>query len=108
MTTEIINELGVEDVNIIIDSIKTIYDPEIDINIFDLALIYKIVLNKEYIHIYMTLTSANCPEAQSLPELVRNTIQAIFKQEVLVEVVFEPIWTIDNLEDHIKLELGLF
>jgi metal-sulfur cluster biosynthetic enzyme len=109
MTTNIINYLaGNYDEDQIIDSIKNIYDPEIHINIYDLALIREIKIDEKNIDIIMTLTSANCPEAQSLPEQVQYSIETLFpEKKVSVEVTFEPLWTIDNLEEEIKLELGL-
>jgi metal-sulfur cluster biosynthetic enzyme len=92
----------------IVDILKTIYDPEIDFSIYDLGLIYEIIINNEKISIIMTLTSANCPEAVTLPERVNEMISSYFKeQQVSVEVVFEPLWTVDNMQDEVKLKLGL-
>lgn len=107
--TNIINQLsGNYDEDQIIEAIKNIYDPEIHINIYDLALIRQITIDEKNIDIIMTLTSASCPEAQSLPEQVQFSIESIFpEKKVSVEVTFEPPWTIDNLEEGIKLELGL-
>lgn len=109
MATNIINYLPQNyDEDKIVDAIKEIYDPEIHINIYDLALIREIKIEENNIDIIMTLTSANCPEAQSLPEQVQYQVEQLFpEKKVNVEVTFEPLWTIDNLEEEIKLELGL-
>lgn len=92
----------------IINILKNIYDPEISYSIYDLGLIYGIEIDNEKIHIIMTLTTANCPEAQSLPQNVQDTINEAFPDyQVEVEVTFEPLWTIDNMRDEVKLGLGL-
>lgn len=109
MAATIINYLASNyDEDKIIEAIREIYDPEIHVNIYDLALIREIKIEEHNIDIIMTLTSANCPEAQSLPEQVKYQIEELFPaKKVNVEVTFEPLWTIDNLEEEIKLELGL-
>lgn len=94
----------------IIAAIKNVVDPDIDYNIYDMGLIYAIHIEKDKIHIVMTLTSINCPAAQTLPENVVFEVESIqgFKDwEISVEVVFEPAWTIDNMTDEIKLRFGL-
>lgn len=90
-----------------ISAIRQVYDPEILINVYDLGLIYLIECMDDENRIVMTLTSANCPEAQSLPEKVRSTVEKITGQKTCIEVVFDPTWDIDNLKDEIKLELGI-
>lgn len=88
--------------------LKTIYDPEIDYSIYDMGLIYEINISDNDIKIIMTLTSVNCPEAQSLPESVQKEIEKYFPDlKVIVDIVFEPAWTVDNMSDSIKLKLGL-
>lgn len=92
----------------IITILKNIYDPEISYSIYDLGLIYGIDVTINTIHIIMTLTTANCPEAQSLPQNVQDTLSEAFPDyQVNVEVTFEPLWTIDNMRDEVKLGLGL-
>jgi FeS assembly SUF system protein len=93
----------------IINVLKTIYDPEIPVNIFDLGLIYEININDlKEVHIRMTLTSPNCPVAESLPVEVKkkvNSVDGISK--VHVEIVFDPPWSKDMLSEEALLELGL-
>lgn len=88
--------------------LKNIYDPEISYSIYDLGLIYSINISDTQIDVVMTLTTINCPEAQSIPEQVKNTLQDGFSDvKFSVEVVFEPAWTVDNMDRNIKLNLGL-
>lgn len=92
----------------VVSILKNIYDPEISYSIYDLGLIYKINISDEYIDITMTLTTANCPEAVSIPAQVTDSLQEGFKDtKVSVSVVFEPPWTVDNMDRNIKLILGL-
>ena len=92
----------------IIDVLKTIYDPEIPVNIYDLGLIYTIYFDDQnYVSIGMTLTSPNCPVAESLPIEVRNKINALEDVEyVKVEILWEPPWNMDMMSEVAKLELG--
>ncbi len=92
-----------------IKTIKEIYDPEIPVNIYDLGLIYDVeVDNKENIRIVMTLTSPNCPVAESLPLEVETKVkEATDAKNVSVEVVFEPAWNKDMMSEEAKLELGM-
>lgn len=92
----------------IIDVLKTIYDPEIPVNIYDLGLIYTINIDDQnYVSIGMTLTSPNCPVAESLPIEVRNKINALEDVEyVKVEILWEPPWNMDMMSEVAKLELG--
>ncbi|MBN1408612.1 MAG: SUF system Fe-S cluster assembly protein [Calditrichaceae bacterium] len=92
----------------IIDVLKTIYDPEIPVNIYDLGLIYTIRIDDQsYVDIGMTLTSPNCPVAESLPIEVRNKINTLEGVEhVKVEILWEPPWNPDMMSEAAKLELG--
>ena len=92
----------------IIDVLKTIYDPEIPVNIYDLGLIYTINIDDQnYVNIGMTLTSPNCPVAESLPVEVRDKINALEGVEfVKVEILWEPPWNPDMMSEVAKLELG--
>lgn len=94
--------------NKIIDVLKTVYDPEIPINIYDLGLIYKIMILKEnYINIEMTLTAPACPMAGSIVEDVTNRVERLDEVKgVNVNLVFEPEWNKEMMSDEAKLELG--
>ena len=93
----------------IIKEIKKIYDPEIPVNIFELGLIYKIELidNKKAL-IEMTLTSPNCPVAESLPNSVKENILKIDGvEDVELKLVWDPPWTKEKMSEAAKLELNL-
>ena len=92
----------------IVRILKTIYDPEIPVNIYDLGLIYTINIDDQnYIHIGMTLTSPNCPVAESLPIEIRDKVNVIEGVEyVKVEILWEPPWNPDMMSEAAKLELG--
>ena len=89
--------------------LKTIYDPEIPVNIYDLGLIYKIDVDDNYnLNIDMTLTAPNCPMADDLMEMVNfklNSIEGV--GTVKVNLVFEPAWDKSMLSEEAKLDLGL-
>tara|TARA_Y100001970_G_scaffold3894_1_gene4473 strand:- start:1287 stop:1592 length:306 start_codon:yes stop_codon:yes gene_type:complete len=93
----------------IISEIKKIYDPEIPVNIYELGLIYKIEIkdnNKAIIE--MTLTSPNCPVAESLPKMVKDNILKIDGiDDVELKLVWEPPWDKDKMSEAAKLELNL-
>ena len=93
----------------IISEIKKIYDPEIPINIYELGLIYKIeIINTDKVLIEMTLTSPNCPVAESLPNSVKNNILKINEiEDVDLKLVWDPPWTKDKMSEAAKLELNL-
>ena len=95
----------------IISEIKKIYDPEIPVNIFELGLIYKIEVNenKKRVLIEMTLTSPNCPVAESLPNSVKENILKIEEvEDVDLKLVWDPPWTKDKMTEAAKLELNLW
>ena len=93
----------------VIKVICEIYDPEIPVNIYDLGLIYDVEVSDDYnINITMTLTSPNCPVAETLPLEVENKCKIVTKvKDVKVKIVFEPIWTKDMMSEEAKLELGM-
>ena len=95
--------------NKVIEEIKKIYDPEIPVNIYELGLIYKIeVDNKNKVNIDMTLTSPNCPVAESLPNEVKDNITKIEGVSgVDLNLVWEPPWDKDKMSEAAKLELNL-
>ena len=93
----------------IIEEIKKIYDPEIPVNIYELGLIYDIkVENKNTAKVKMTLTSPNCPVAESLPQEVKDSIMQVEEIEnVDLDLVWEPPWDKDMMSEAAKLELNL-
>ena len=93
----------------IIKEIKKIYDPEIPVNIYELGLIYKIEIDKKKnVNIDMTLTSPNCPVAESLPNQVKENIMKMEGvSDVKLNLVWEPPWDKDKMSESAKLELNL-
>ena len=93
----------------VIEEIKKIYDPEIPVNIYELGLIYKIeIIDKEKVNIDMTLTTPNCPVADSLPKMVKNNILTIDGvSDVGLNLVWDPPWDKDKMSEAAKLELNL-
>ena len=92
----------------IISVIKTIYDPEIPVNIYELGLIYDVSIIEKDVRISMTLTSPNCPVAESLPNEVKEKVLTLDEVDTcLVLITFDPPWTTENMSDECKLELGM-
>ena len=92
----------------IIDEIKKIYDPELPVNIYDLGLIYDVQVNEKKAMIKMTLTTPNCPVAESLPKEVKEgAMQVEGIEDVDLELVWDPPWSKDMMSDAAKLELNL-
>jgi FeS assembly SUF system protein len=93
----------------IVKKLKTIYDPEIPVDIYELGLIYDVMVNTDYeVKILMTLTSPNCPVAESLPKEVEDKIKAIeHVKDAEVEITFDPPWSKDLMSEEAKLELGM-
>ena len=93
----------------IIAEIKKIYDPEIPVNIYELGLIYKIdIKDEKKVNIEMTLTSPNCPVAESLPKMVKeNILKLSGVDDVNLKLVWDPPWTKDKMSEAAKLELNL-
>jgi FeS assembly SUF system protein len=93
----------------IVAMLKTVYDPEIPVNIYDLGLVYKVdVDDKKNVHIDMTLTAPNCPAADYILEDVRMKIEAIDGVGTVdVNLVFEPEWNQNMMSDEAKVELGM-
>lgn len=92
----------------VIAQLKTIYDPEIPVNIYDLGLIYDVnVQDDADIHINMTLTTPGCPVAHTFPGMVQSSVGTLENiGEVMVELVWDPPWTQDRMSEAAKLELG--
>ena len=92
----------------IIAEIKKIYDPELPVNIYDLGLIYDIKVNEKKAKIKMTLTTPNCPVAESLPKEVKDGAMQVDEiEDVDLELVWDPPWSKDMMSDAAKLELNL-
>jgi len=91
-----------------LEEIKSVFDPEIPVNVFDLGLIYEVsVYPINNVFVLMTLTSPACPSAQSLPEEIKNKVQAIEGvNEVNVEVTFDPPYSQEMMSEAAKFELG--
>ena len=92
----------------IIAEIRKIYDPELPVNIYDLGLIYDVKVNEKKAIIKMTLTTPNCPVAESLPKEVKEGAMQVEEiEDVDLELVWQPPWTKDMMSDAAKLELNL-
>ncbi|MBT3442544.1 MAG: SUF system Fe-S cluster assembly protein [Flavobacteriaceae bacterium] len=98
------NELGEKIVRVL----KTIYDPEIPVDIYELGLIYDVFVNEDsHVKVLMTLTTPNCPVAETLPLEVEDKVRSIEEVvEAKVELTFDPPWTKDLMSEEAKLELG--
>ncbi len=93
----------------IVNAIKTVFDPEIYVNIYDLGLIYNIKIEENNVTVTMTLTSAFCPEAEALPEMVKKAVLGVDNvAQVDVIVTMDPPWTPERISDEAKLELGIY
>ena len=95
--------------NKVVEEIKKIFDPEIPVNIYELGLIYKVEVDKDNkVNIDMTLTSPNCPVAESLPKEVKDNIMNVDGvSDVKLNLVWEPPWDKDKMSEAAKLELNL-
>jgi len=92
----------------VIAEIRKIYDPEIPVNIYELGLIYDVKVKEDTVKIIMTLTSPNCPVAESLPQDVKDSaMQVEGVEKVDLDLVFEPEWNKDMMSEAAKLELNL-
>jgi FeS assembly SUF system protein len=101
-----------DDINLgeqIVKVLKGIYDPEIPVDIYELGLIYDVMINEDNdVKILMTLTSPNCPVAESLPQEVEQKIKAIdVVNSVEIELTFDPPWSRDLMSEEAKFELGM-
>jgi FeS assembly SUF system protein len=94
--------------NKIVEALKTIYDPEIPVDVYELGLIYEVKIDSENnVSIEMTLTSPNCPVAESLPKEVEEKVAKVEGvKSSKVEIVFDPPWDKDMMSEEAKLELG--
>lgn len=94
--------------NQIITVIKTVYDPEIPVDVYELGLIYEIkIRDNNHVDVLMTLTSPNCPEAEALPQTVKDRVASLdFVTSAEVEITFDPPWDKDMMSEEAQLELG--
>jgi FeS assembly SUF system protein len=92
----------------IVEKLKSIFDPEIPVDIYELGLIYDVFVNEKHdVKILMTLTSPNCPVAETLPVEVEEKVRSIDEvRNAEVEITFDPPWTQDMMSEEAKLELG--
>jgi FeS assembly SUF system protein len=92
----------------VIEALKTVYDPEIPVNIYDLGLIYKVEVNGNFADIDMTLTAPGCPVAATFPGMVERTVTLVPGiGGAAVELVWDPPWTQELISEAARLELGL-
>ena len=93
----------------IVEMLKTVYDPEIPVNVYDLGLIYKVDVNDDFgVTIDMTLTSPSCPAGEFITEDIREKVSHIEGvTSAVVNIVFEPEWNQDMMSEEAKLELGM-
>jgi len=94
----------------IVQALKTVYDPEIPADIYELGLIYKIEIEDDHeVKIEMTLTTPNCPSAQELPEMVENAVASVAGvREATVSVVWDPPWDQSRMSDEARLTLNMW
>jgi FeS assembly SUF system protein len=106
MTPEELDALGQE----LIAALKTVYDPEIPVDIYELGLIYKVdVADNKDVTIDMTLTAPGCPVAGEMPGMVKDAVKTVKGVgEVKVNMTFDPPWTPDRMSEEAKLELNMF
>ena len=92
----------------IVNELKQVYDPEIPVDVYELGLIYDVFINEtNEVKILMTLTSPNCPVAESLPKEVEDKVKSLDEvKDAEVEITFDPPWTKDLMSEEAKLELG--
>ncbi len=104
-TTEETQDLGEKIVRVL----KTVYDPEIPVDIYELGLIYDVFVNEsDEVKVLMTLTTPNCPVAETLPQEVEEKVKSLDEvKDAEVEITFDPPWTQDLMSEEAKLELGL-
>ena len=107
MSEEIIETADLGDK--IVGVLKSIFDPEIPVDIYELGLIYDVLVNEDFeVKILMTLTTPNCPVAESLPKEVEEKVKSLDEvKSAEVEITFDPPWTQDLMSEEAKLELGM-
>lgn len=95
---------------LVIAGLKTVFDPEIPVNVYDLGLIYDIAISDDnHVAIQMTLTSPGCPVAQTFPGTIEQAVNQVEGvKDCTVELVWEPMWTQERMSEAARLELGIF
>ena len=102
------NESDTKLMDKIVEKLKTVYDPEIPVDIYELGLIYDVRIDEKKATLDMTLTSPHCPVAETLPMQVRRAVEELDElEEVEVKIVWEPPWDKTKMSEAAKLELGL-
>tara|TARA_B100000963_G_scaffold126652_1_gene110530 strand:+ start:1318 stop:1629 length:312 start_codon:yes stop_codon:yes gene_type:complete len=102
------NEKDTQLMDKIVEKLKTVYDPEIPVDIYELGLIYDVRIDQKKASLDMTLTSPHCPVAETLPMQVKKTVEEISElDEVEVKIVWEPPWDKTKMSEAARLELGL-
>lgn len=93
----------------VIEAIRAVYDPEIPVNVYDLGLIYEVIVYPDQtVYVKMTLTTPNCPAAVELPAQVEQSVRSVDGvEDVRLELTFDPPFTMEMMSDEAKLELGL-
>src|SRR5665213_540492 len=109
---EIVRPEGEDDLTLfdpVMDALKTVQDPEIPVNLVELGLIYELLVKKGgIVFVEMTLTTPSCPVAQSMPGEVKNAVSAVpGVEDVRVNLVWTPPWSMDRMSEEARLELGL-
>ncbi|HZK89787.1 MAG TPA: DUF59 domain-containing protein [Stellaceae bacterium] len=109
---EIVRPEGEDDLTLfdpVMDALKTVQDPEIPVNLVELGLIYELLVKKGgIVFVEMTLTTPSCPVAQSMPGEVKNAVSAVpGVEDVRVNLVWAPPWSMDRMSEEARLELGL-
>jgi FeS assembly SUF system protein len=100
--------MNVELMDKVVEKLKSVYDPEIPVDIYELGLIYDVKINDKKVSLDMTLTSPHCPVAESLPMQVKRAVETIPEiEEVEVKIVWEPPWDKTKMSEAAKLELGI-
>ena len=95
--------------DLVIKVLKTVFDPEIPVDIYELGLIYNIDIQGSKVKVDMTLTAPNCPEAESLPVTVKERVEQLQGvEEAEVEIVWEPRWNPEMMSEEAKLTIGYF
>ncbi|MBR5625392.1 MAG: DUF59 domain-containing protein [Alphaproteobacteria bacterium] len=92
----------------IINALKTVYDPEIPVNVWDMGLIYDIQIDEKNINIKMTFTSPTCPMMEEILQQVRESVQSVSGgRSVVVDLVWDPPWDLSRMSDEARVELDL-
>ncbi len=92
---------------IVMDKLRSVMDPELHINIVDLGLIYEVVIKNSEVKVIMTLTTPGCPLAPVIDKLIKKALSELKADSVIVELVWEPAWSVRMMSEEGKLQLGM-